>query len=264
MRMPATEALFDANRYLLQAQSYWWPFCRILAIFSLAPLLSHKALTVPVRVLLALVLTIALGEALPPAPQIEPFSLNGLLATFEQIAFGVMLGLSLQVVFTVYSVVAEVVSTQMGMSMARSSDPQHGVSSTPILYQAYYTLLALLFLSIDGHLVIVTVLFQSFVFWPIGSGLHFSGMTMVVYALGWVLSAAVLIALPLMFCMTLVLFGFGLLNRISPAMNLFALGFPIAIMTGWLGIYLTLPNLAESYLLLTRQLLDNLGVVLRG
>ena len=69
--------------------------------------------------------------------------------------------------------------------------------------------------------------------------------------------------MPVVFCMTLVQFCFGLLNRISPAMNLFSLGFPISILMGLLCIYLTLPNLPDSYLHLTRELLNGIGVILR-
>lgn len=260
--MPASEALFDANRYLLLVQAYWWPFCRTMAVFALAPMFSHTALTLPIRILLALALTLALGGALPAPPLLDPLSLPGFIATLEQIAMGIMLGLSLQLTFVVFSLVGEIVSTQMGMSMARYNDPQNGISSSSILYQVYFVLIALLFFSIDGHLVVVSVIYQSFIHWPVGSGLHLTGLASMTYALSWVLSAAVLIALPMVFCMTLVLFAFGLLNRISPAMNLFALGFPIAIITGWIGIFLTLPNLSSNYLQLTRQLLDNLGILL--
>jgi flagellar biosynthetic protein FliR len=58
-------------------------------------------------------------------------------------------------------------------------------------------------------------------------------------------------------------FCFGLLNRISSALNLFSLGFPLTILVGLLCIQLTLPNLPESYLHLTRELLDNIGLILR-
>lgn len=261
--MPATEAIFDANQYLLTMQAYWWPFCRFLAVFTLAPLFSHKAFSMPSRILLALILTLALGGALPAPPMITPLSIAGLIATLEQIAFGMLLGVSLQLVFTIYSLVGEMISTQMGMSMARYNDPQNGISSSPILYQLYYTMLVLLFFAVDGHLVVVSVAYQSFTFWPVGNGLHFTGLSTLIFSLSWVFSAAVMIALPMVFCMTLVLFCFGLMNRISPTMNLFALGFPMAIITGWITILLTLTNMSESYLLLTRQLLDNLGMALQ-
>jgi flagellar biosynthesis protein FliR len=255
--------LFELSQVLREAQAYWWPFCRLLALLSMAPLFNHKSVSVRVRVLLALVLTMALGKALPLAPDIDPFSLKGIMATFEQVLFGGILGLMLQMVFILFMLVGEIVSAQMGMTMARYNDPTNGVSSSSIVYQLYFILLALLFLSIDGHLLVISVFYQSFVNWPVGGGLHYLGVEALVHGVAWMFSAAVLISLPIVFCMALVQFSFGLLNRISPAMNLFSLGFPITILVGLLCIYLTLPNMPQSYLHLTRELLDSIGMVLR-
>ena len=262
--MNATEPLMQASQYLHALQGYWWPFCRLLAVFSMAPLFNHKAVSKKVRVLLALVVTVAIGGALPQVADINPLSAQGVLVTLEQIAYGLILGLSLQLVFTVFSVVGEVVSSQMGMTMARYNDPVNGVSSSSIVYQVYFVLLTFLFLSIDGHLLTLSVLFKSFIHWPVGSGLNFTSYTIFIQAISWVFSAAVLLTLPMVFCVVLVQFCFGLLNRISPSMNLFSLGFPITILVGLLCIYITLPNLPESYLRLTRDLLDNIGVMLEG
>ncbi len=261
--MATGESLMQASQYLNAMQTYWWPFCRFFALFSVAPLFNHKSVSVKVRTLLALALTIALGGVLPTPPLISALSLQGVLTAAEQILFGVLLGLALQFVFTIFTVIGEVISTQMGLSMARFNDPMNGVSSSSIVYQLYFILLAFLLLAVDGHLLMVNVLFQSFTYWPVGSGLQFLSLQGFVTAMAWVFSAAVLITLPVVFCMTLVQFSFGLLNRISPAMNLFSLGFPITIMVGLLCIYLTLANMAESYLTLTRTLLDNIGVIMR-
>lgn len=258
-----SEPVLHATSYLTSLQAYWWPFCRILALFSMAPLFNHRAVSVRVRILLALALTVALGASLPDMPLIDPLSLKGLLTALEQISFGVLLGLTLQLVFTIFMLVGEVVSTQMGMSMARYNDPVNGVSSSSILYQLYFIALVLLFFAIDGHLVTVSVLYQSFLFWPVGSGLHYLSAQSFVQAFAWVLAAAVLVTLPIVFCLTLVQFCFGLLNRISPAMNLFSLGFPISILMGLLCVYLTLPDLPDNYLHLTRELLNGIGIILR-
>ena len=258
-----SESLLHATSYLTSLQAYWWPFCRILAVLAMAPLFNHKALTIRVRVLLALAMTVALSGALPDMPLIDPLSARGVLTTLEQVAFGVLLGLTLQLVFTTFMVVGEVVSTQMGMSMARYSDPMNGVSSSSILYQVYFLALALMFFATDGHLVVVSVLFQSFVLWPVGSGLHYLGAQSFVYALSWVIAAAVLVTLPIVFCLTLVQFCFGLLNRISPSMNLFSLGFPMSVLMGLLCLFLTMPDLADHYLHLTRELLRGIGAILQ-
>ena len=262
--MNATETLLQASQLLHTMQNYWWPFCRLLAIFSMAPLFNHKAITKKIRVLLALAVTVAIGGALPKVAEINPLSAQGVLVTLEQIAFGLILGLCLQLVFTVFSVVGEVVSAQMGMTMARYNDPVNGVSSSSIVYQLYFVLLALLFLSIDGHLLTLSVLFKSFTYWPVGSGLNYSSYTVFIQAVAWVFSAAVLLTLPMVFCVVLVQFCFGLLNRISPSMNLFSLGFPITILVGLLCIFITLPNVPENYLHLTRELLDNIAAMLEG
>lgn len=261
--MQENASIFQAGQWLQQLQAYWWPLCRILALFSFAPLFSHKAVARRVRIVLALAVTVALSAALPAMPQIDPLSLHGLLAALEQIALGVLLGLALQLVFTVFTLVGEVVSAQLGLSMAVFNDPINGVSSSSILFQLYFILLVFLFFAIDGHLLAVSILYQSFVYWPVGSGLLYRGLETLVHALAWVFAAAVLIAMPVAFCMTLVQFCFGLLNRISPAMNLFSLGFPMAILVGLLCVYLTLPHLPESYLHLTRELLDNMGRLMR-
>lgn len=253
--------LAELQQFLL---AYWWPFCRIMALLSLAPLFSHRAVSVRIRIVIALALTLGLAGALPLPPVIEPLSLQGLAAALEQIAFGLLLGLALQLVFAVYTLVGAVVATPMGLSMAIVNDPVNAVSASPILYQVYFALLALLFFAIDGHLVVASILYQSFIHWPIGSGLYYDGFATILRAFAWVLSAAALIAAPVVFCMMLVQFCFGLLNRISPAMNLFSLGFPMAITSGLALIYLTLPNVAESYLHLTRDLLTRLDIMLRS
>src|SRR5690606_7191211 len=149
-------------------------------------------------------LTVVLTAALPATAPIDPLSLKGLLTAFEQIAMGLLLGLALLLVFTVFTLIGDIVSTQLGLSMAVFNDPMNGVSSASIIYQLYFILLALMFFAIDGHLVTVSIIYQSFVYWPIGSGIHFDGLQTVAWSLGWVISAALLIALPIVFCMTLV------------------------------------------------------------
>lgn len=262
--MPASEALLALTTYLQVLQSYWWPFCRIMAVLLLAPVYNHKALPARVRVLLGAALALALGPALPPVTTVDVLSAQGIVLTLEQIAFGLVLGVALQLAFAVFTIVGELISTQMGMSMARYNDPVNGVSSTSLVYQLYYVTLALMFLAVDGHLLVVSVVFLSFSHWPVGSGLNYLSLSALTHAVGWVFSAALLLALPVVGCMFMVQFCFGLLNRISPSMNLFSLGFPVTILMGLLCIYLTLPNVPAAYLEMSREVLESLAGVLEA
>lgn len=262
--MNSGQALFETSQWLLALQLFWWPFVRIMAALSIAPVFAQRSLPVRARLLLALVLTVALLPTLPPSPEIDVLSPAGALATIEQILFGLLLGLTLQLAFAVFTITGELISTQMGMGMARYNDPVHGVSSTSIVYQMFFILLMLVFVAVDGHLLVVSILHQSFTLWPVGSGLHYFGFQAFVHAMAWVLAAALLIALPAVFCLFLVQFCFGLLNRISPAMNLFSLGFPLTILIGLLCLKLLVPYLPENFLNLSRQLLDGLAILLPG
>ena len=38
--MHANESLLQASQYLQELQRYWWPFCRIMAMLAMAPLLN--------------------------------------------------------------------------------------------------------------------------------------------------------------------------------------------------------------------------------
>jgi flagellar biosynthetic protein FliR len=259
--MTASGALLNLTDYFALMQQYWWPFCRFMALFSMAPLFNHRAMSVRIRILLALLMSLTFAQLLPQSPQVSPISFTGVLLTIEQVFFGILLGLMLQLVFTTFNMIGEIISTQMGMAMARYNDPTNGVSSSSVVYQIYFVLLIFLLLTIDGHLLMVSILYQSFVYWPVGSGLLTFDPSFLLIAMGWMFSAAVLITLPVVFCMTLVQFTFGLLNRISPSMNLFSLGFPITILMGLFCIYITLPNMAEAYMRLTQDLLTNLGVI---
>src|SRR5690554_8187780 len=65
--MESGQALFEASQWLLALQLFWWPFVRIMAALSIAPLYAQRSLPVRARLLLAIVLTVALLPTLPPA-----------------------------------------------------------------------------------------------------------------------------------------------------------------------------------------------------
>ncbi len=84
----------------------------------------------------------------------------------------------------------------------------------------------------DGHLLLVSVLYKGFTYWPIGNALHPQTLRTIALAFSWVLASASLLALPTTFIMLIVQGCFGLLNRIAPPLNLFSLGFPINMLVG--------------------------------
>ena len=64
----------------------------------------------------------------------------------------------------------------------------------------------------------------------------------IVNALGWVFSSALVLALPAITALLISNFAFGIVTRAAPQLNIFALGFPVALMFGLFLIWLTFPT----------------------
>lgn len=242
---------------LTELSVLWWPFCRVLAMLSAAPIIGDTSVPLVVRVLLSLVLAeILLPVAAPPVP-IEPISLQAVVATVEQAAIGGLIGLALQFSMAVILVLGYMVSSQMGLSMAVMNDPLSGVSSDVV--SSLLSIVAILvFFSIDGHLVLVQVIGASFKQWPVGTGLRVAAMQAVVFNLAWVFSAALLLALPIVFATLVVQLGFGFLQRVAPTLNLFALGFSVVTLFGIFMLSQLVRFVPDHYLRMSTRVLQML------
>src|SRR3990172_9530026 len=160
--MVITEAQLTA---LLQA--WLWPFVRIAALIMAAPVVGTRAVPPRVRIVLAVGMTAVLVPVLPAPDAIEPFSAAGLAVTVQQVLIGAILGLSLRFIFTAVELTGQLLGQQMGLSFAAMVDPQSG-SQVPIVSQFYVLLATLLFLSLNGHLLMLHALAESFRTLPVG------------------------------------------------------------------------------------------------
>ena len=68
----------------------------------------------------------------------------------------------------------------------------------------------------------------------------------IVNSIGWVFSSAMVIALPALCALLITNFAFGIMTRAAPQLNIFALGFPVAMMFGLALAWLTLPAVTEA------------------
>lgn len=237
------------------------PFFRILALLQFAPVLDNRAFSRRIKIATALALTVIITPMLPTLPTLtDLLSLHALLLIGEQLLWGFFFGMALQLVFVALQTAGHILSMNMGLGMAMMNDPING-SSTTVISQLIYIFCALLFFIMDGHLLLVTILYKGFVYWPIGQALNQPTLQLIVQSLGWIMASATLIALPTTFVMLIVQGGFGLLNRISPTLNLFSLGFPISMLFGLLCISMLVTNIPDHYLNLTNEILAKLDAV---
>ena len=134
----------------------------------------------------------------------------------------------------------------MGLGFAALVDQQNGID-VPVLSNFYIVLLTLVYLGLDGHLVAVQVLADSFVTVPLASGVPGGLLWAVSGQIGWVFSAAVLLAMPAMVAMLTVNLAFGVMNRAAPQMNVISIGFPVALLFGLVVVLITLPGIVDDF-----------------
>jgi len=147
--------------------------------------------------------------------------------------------------------------------MAQMNDPANGQQSDVV--SGMLGLVAILvFFAIDGHLVLVGVLGQSFRAWPVGSGYNGLLLHTVALNVGWVFAAAILLALPIIFSTLVVQIGLGFLNRIAPSLNLFSLGFSLVTLFGLLMLAQVVRFIPEHYVQMTNQVLEMLQQQMRA
>lgn len=229
------------------ANAIVWPFCRIAAALAAAPILGEVMVPVRIRLLIALILAVVVQPGMPAPPAIDALSPQGMAAVAEQVLIGGLLGFMFHLVLSALQIFGTIASSQMGLSMAQINDPMNG-QMADVLTSVMYVVFILLFFAVDGHLILTHVLARSFAVWPVGSfAFDLDALKRLAFAVGWIFSAALALALPLMFATLVVQVGLGLLNRAAPALNLFALGFSVTTMFGLLLLTLLLPSLPDHY-----------------
>jgi flagellar biosynthetic protein FliR len=225
---------------------YIWPFVRIGAFLMVMPVIGTSFVPVRMRLLLAIVLTVVIAPIVPPAATEEVLSLAGLVMMVQEIAIGVAMGFLVQLVFDAIALGGQVIGMSMGLGFAVFLDRARGVS-IPVLGQLFLMLGMLVFLATEGHLAMIQLLAESFRAWPIAEG----GLTVPVLGelLAWTSQLfifALRIALPAITALLVVNLSFGVMSRAAPTLNLFAVGFPVAMLLGFMVIFLNMGVLVEN------------------
>lgn len=223
--------------------TYLWPFFRIGAALAAVPVIGARFIPVRVRLLLALSLTLVIAPVIPSMPAVDPLSPDGMLVTLQQVLIGAAMGFALQLIFSAFAHAGQLIAMQMGLGFASLVDPQNGVQ-VPVLSQFYVVITSLIFLALDGHLVVIEVLADSFYTMPISAtGIAAAGLWELSNSASRMFAGALQIALPAMTALLLVNLAFGVMARAAPQLNIFSIGFPLSLILGFVALLLTIPSL---------------------
>jgi flagellar biosynthetic protein FliR len=237
-----------------------WPMIRVSAFLLASPFFSLRAVSVRIRILLAALLTLMVYP-LVDWPIIDPYSAVGLREIFNQVLIGTLMGMLLQIVNAALVVGGQAVSGAMGLGMANMVDPNMG--NVPVLSQFFLVCSTLIFMGMGGHVLVISLVLESFKALPIGQMLA-PDMLMAVL-LQWsamIFLGALLLALPIMVSLLFVNIGVGVITRAAPALNIFAVGFPAMILVGMVLLATSMSSIGFRIQWLWRESFDVVGQAL--
>jgi flagellar biosynthesis protein FliR len=241
----------------------WWPALRVGGFVLTAPIASETSVPRMVKIVLTLALTFLLAPIVQEPTGLSIFSAAGMLAAITEVLIGVAIGMVVQVAFEALVFAGQTVSLTMGLGFATLVDPQRG-AQTPVLGQMFMIFGTLTYLAINGHLMLLSALAESFNTLPIAANhvdRHFL-MSVVLWG-ARVFDTGLLIALPAVIALVIVNLALGVVTRAAPQLNLFGIGFTITLMSGFFvliagldGIMSGISSLINSALMAVSDLIS--------
>ncbi len=232
-----------------------WPFLRILALFGAMPVLSQKSVPMRIRVALAFLITLCAQSSLPPMPVVALDSAAALLLLLQQMLIGLTMGFAVRLVFAAIELAGELTGLQMGMNFAGFFDPASG-GQTTVVSRFYGVCVSWLFIVINGHLLLIAAVVQSFEAFPVGPEPFAFLRAVQPHLLGAeVFRLGLWIALPMVAMLMFTNLVLGIISRVAQQLQIFAIGFPITVSVGLLGVMITLPMLAMPFTTALEQML---------
>ena len=238
--------------------SLLWPLTRILGLIVTAPVFGNLSIPARVKVMFGIMVTLIIAPTVPALPATDPMSLPGFLILLQQFVIGLAMGFAMRIAFSAVEMAGEAIGLTMGFGFATFFDPQTRARSSAIS-QFLSLLTLLLFVVTNAHLMLLSVLAESFSTLPI-SALPFGGQGFRQLA-NWgavIFATGLQLALPVLAVLLLTNIALGVLTRTAPQLNLFGIGFPITVGAGFIMILLALPFLATP---LNRLFMEGLDVI---
>ena len=212
-----------------------------------SPLFGMRGVPTPIRVVISFILGLAVVSftGLPSEDLLS--SLNFIFIVLVEIAVGLTAGLIVTIWFSSVALAGEKMATSAGLGYAAQIDPQAG-GQTPVVSVILNLFLIVLFVSLDGHLLMLRVFFESFSILPIGS--MPPPMVLIgagIKAAGSMFVAASLIMLPVVGIILMINVSAGIMTRSAPQLNLFSFVFPVTILGAFIILYFATGTMALAF-----------------
>jgi flagellar biosynthetic protein FliR len=243
-----------------QVTAYFLVLARIAPLFVIAPMFSSSMVPVRVRGVIAVALAIGLeplaaaGHHLPTAP----LAIGGLV--LEQLLIGGALAFAIAATFAAIEAAGTFLDALSGFSFGAQLNPLTGAQDA-VLSRLYTLVGTAIFIAVGGDAWVLRGLARTFTLVPLGRGASLANVTGgSLSAFGQIFASAIEVAAPVMLAVLVTDIAFGMVSRVVPQLNVFAVGFPVKIGVAVIMVTASLPFLAGWF---STQLAGGVGLALR-
>ena len=242
MQMPGV----DLQLVMTLLLQYFVASLRIGAFLLSAPLFGARWLPLQVRVIMGLSMGAAVVGLVPPIDVNMLTSSVGMALIFIEIAVGLTAGLTLTIWFAAMLLAGEKIASTAGLGYAAQVDPMTG-ANTPVVSQILYLFLLVIFISVDGHLLAIATMLESYRVLPLGSPVAPDVLIAAgIGAAGSMFLSAAIIMLPIAMVLLMINVTVGIISRSAPTLNLFSFGFPITLISVFILLYVSVGAFGAS------------------
>jgi flagellar biosynthetic protein FliR len=223
---------------------------RYSVLIAVMPFVGDRMVPMQVKILLALVVTVALYPALVVQGGIRPgdaavwgATTSGIAGTIAcEVLCGLLLGFTAKLLFEAVSFGANLVGNFMGFAAASTYDP-HQESQSQVVAQIQVAIAMLIFLALDGHHLMLRASLDSYRLVGLGkASLGAVASQRLVAFTGQVIRFGVQLAAPVAVSMFAVNVAFGVIAKAMPQLNILVLSFAITALVGFAVMLISVPE----------------------
>ena len=219
---------------------------RIGAFMISSPMFGARWMPLKIRIIMSFMLSMSIAGQVELVDVEIITSLPGIMIMATEITIGLAAGLILTIWFAGALLAGEKIASTAGLGFAAQVDPSTG-GQTPVVSQILYLFLTVIFLSLDGHLIVIRIMLESYSMLPLG---HVPDMGVLVEAgisaAGSMFFVGAIIMLPVAIILLMINVSIGVITRSAPQLNLFSFGFPISMLGVFIVLYFSAGTLSSN------------------
>ena len=179
-----------------------------------------------------------------------------ILIVMQEIFIGLTVGLVLNICFAAVSLAGEKIAATSGLAFASQVDPTGGGQS-PVISQIFMLFLIVVFFSVNGHLIVLGLIYKSFTLYPLGQLVNYGDLIAAGLSASDILfRSAAIIVLPIVIVLLFVNIAIGFITKSAPQLNLFSFGFPMTLIGAFLLLFYSVDAISFAFKDLIQLIID--------